>query len=531
MFAVLSAVAAASFALSVHWTHTSEPWAFFSLPTRAWELALGGLVAIAAPAPRAVPKHTAALVGWSGLAAVAWSVLFFSNSTAFPGVAALLPAAGAAALLVAGSVTSRHGPAVELGRRPLQVLGKVSYSWYLWHWPVIVLAAAKLGHPLAVWQGLLFSCLSLILAAVSFVLVEYPVHFSGFLSHRFRASLALGGALTVAALVASVVTAATVPALDGGGAVTHGRAEPRRGRCARDARAADRWTARVRSIEAPVSAAIAHSVSTSDVPSNLDPSLRDAADDKAPVFVDGCDDSFTDATVRRCQFGDTGSKTTIVLFGDSHAAQWFPAIDSIANQRGWRLVVLTKATCPPIEISIYSPILGRQFRECDEFRTAALARIRAEKPLLVIAGVARHYGPEYHFDVYGSEWISGLAAMVRDLHTITPNVIVLGPTPKPSQDVPGCLSQHLTDVVACVPARSGAVNVTGSTAERDAVTHAGGSYLPVAPWLCTSAQCPVVVDDLLVYRDDNHLTTTITTWLAPLVAAEIDAALHHSPTT
>ena len=213
------------------------------------------------------------------------------------------------------------------------------------------------------------------------------------------------------------------------------------------------------------------------MPSNLDPSLLGAAGDKAPPFVDGCDDSYTDTTVRRCQFGDTESKTTIVLFGDSHAAQWFPALDAIANQRGWRLVTLTKATCPPVEISIYSPVLGRQFHECDQWRAAALARIRAEKPLLVVTGAARHYGPEYHFQVYGEQWISGLAKMVQELRAITPHVFVFGPTPKPNQDIPSCLSQHLTDVGACVQSRSGSLDSSGSTRGAQG-RHGGGRQLP-----------------------------------------------------
>ena len=527
--AAIAAVAGASFALSVYWTHASQPWAFFSLPTRAWELALGALVALAAPAARRLPQQAAAVVGWLGLVAIGWSVVAFTDATPFPGVAALLPAGGAAALLVAGSVVARRSPAAVLAQRPLQVIGRLSYPWYLWHWPVLVLAAARLGHPLAVWQGVGFSVLSLLLSAASFVLVEYPIHFSTSFSNRPQLSLALGGVLTAAALVAAVLTAGTVPPLVGG----------------RPARVASNlatgtapaktdtnpWSARVQAIEAPESAAITSAVRTRDVPSNLDPSLRDAAGDKAPPFVDGCDDSYTDTIVKRCQFGDTASKTTIVLLGDSHAAQWFPALDAIANQRGWRLVTLTKATCPPVEISIYSPILGRQFRECDEWRAAALDRIRVEKPLMVVVGVARHYGPEYHFQVYGTDWISGLTKIVGELRAITPHVVVFGATPKPDQDVPGCLSAHLTDVGACVQSRAGSLNTIGSLAERTAVAQAGGRYLPVAQWLCTRSRCPVVVDNLLVYRDDNHLTTTITAWLAPLVAAELDADLHGAPAT
>ena len=99
---------------------------------------------------------------------------------------------------------------------------------------------------------------------------------------------------------------------------------------------------------------------------------------------------------------------------------------------------------------------------------------------MVIVGVARHYGPEYHFQVYGTDWISGLTKIVGELRAITPHVVVFGATPKPDQDVPGCLSEHLTDVGACVQSRAGSLNAIGSLAERTAVAQAGGRYLPVA---------------------------------------------------
>jgi hypothetical protein len=278
-----------------------------------------------------------------------------------------------------------------------------------------------------------------------------------------------------------------------------------------------------------VTAAIDAALRQQSVPSNLDPDLRNAAGDKAPVFVDGCLDSYTDTTVRSCAFGNTQSHQTIVLLGDSHAAQWFPALDTVANQRGWRLVVITKATCPPLEISLFSPILGRQFTECATWRANALARIRQEQPFLVVVGVARHYTDVYHFQVYGSDWMNGLTSIVHELRAVTPNVMVFGPTPKPNQDVPGCLASHLNDVPACNQLRAGAVNAVGSAGERAAVVGAGGAYLPVAPFLCGKTQCPVIVGNLLMYRDDNHLSTTVTTWLAPLVAAEIDATVHRAP--
>jgi hypothetical protein len=219
------------------------------------------------------------------------------------------------------------------------------------------------------------------------------------------------------------------------------------------------------------------------------------------------------------------SRTTVVLFGDSHALQWFPALDGAAKGRRWRLVALTKATCPPVALSFWSPALGRPYRECDQWRASMLQRIRAERPSVVVLGAARHYGDVYHFEMYGPAWISGLARTVRQVRATGASVVVLGPTPKPTVDVPDCLSGHLRDAVACTSPRAKAVNDSGLRAERRAVLRAGGGYLDVTPWLCTRSTCAVVVGNLLAYRDDNHLSTTYTTWVSPVIGSVLQEAL------
>jgi SGNH domain (fused to AT3 domains) len=174
-------------------------------------------------------------------------------------------------------------------------------------------------------------------------------------------------------------------------------------------------------------------------------------------------------------------------------------------------------------------VLGRPFRECDRWRNATLKWIRAERPAVVVLGAARHYGPEYHFQVYGPAWTSGLADMVRQVRATGARVVVLGPTPHPKGDVPDCLSQHLSNAIDCAQPRPQAVNARGVRAERASVQRAGGTYVDVSPWMCARSTCTVVVGNLLVYHDDNHLSTSYPAWLAPVVAFELDQVLHAGP--
>jgi hypothetical protein len=289
------------------------------------------------------------------------------------------------------------------------------------------------------------------------------------------------------------------------------------------------YVAQLASTTAQVQQAVARSLPVNIVPANLSPSIPDADADEPPVFVDGCLDSYLSTAVDSCDFGDTTSHTSVVLFGDSHAAMWFPAVDSAANKLDFNLFNWTKATCPPLMVPIFSPVLGRNFVECDEWRQNVLDQIAQVHPALVILGVARHYTDIYGFTPYSPQWLQGLAAMVSAIRKLGPKVLVIGPVPKPPFDVPGCLSVHLSSATACTVPLTVGINQTGLAAERTAVTRAGGSYLDAQPWFCTTTTCAVMVDNLLVYRDDNHLTATYASYLAPAMTDELAIALGIRP--
>ena len=523
--AVLALAGAGSFVLSLRLTAVSQPWAFFSLPTRAWELAAGGVVALVAPRLGRLPGLAAATLGWLGLEAILWSATRLGVSTPFPGTAALFPVAGTVLVIAAGCAGPRLGPDLLLGRWPLQLGGRLSYAWYLWHWPLLVLAPVVAGHPLGRWQNLGLAAASGLLALATVKLVEDPVRFSARLRVRPGRSLALGAALTTLAAAASLGAAALVPTPRGHGLAAAPAAIRAPHQPTRRSRTEDPQAARLASLSAPVKRAVAEAVTARTVPANLDPPLASAHANQPRPALEGCLIRWLGVDSGPCVYGSTTSHTTVVLFGDSHALQWFPALDRAARAHRWRLESLTKTTCPPVGLSFFSPVLGRPYRECDQWRATILARIRAERPALVVLGAARHYGDVYHFQVYGRPWISGLAKTVRQVRATGARVIVLGPTPKPRVDVPDCLSRHLRNAVACTTPRAVAVNTGGLRAERRAVLAAGGAYLDVTPWLCTST-CAVEVGNLLAYRDDNHLTTTYTSWLAPLLAFQLDRTLH-----
>jgi len=521
---VLVLVAAASLAAAVLWTRTSPAWAFFSLPTRAWELAAGGLVALSIHQWRRLPLLPATIVGWGGLALIVLTCTQLGPRTPYPGTAALLPVLGTALVIGAGPVTGGLGAGRVLCRPAMRAIGRVSYSWYLWHWPVLLLMPPLLGEPAGLPARLSATAVSGGLAVITLHLVENPGRFAAALRRSAKASLTVAAAASAAAACACMLLLNVVPV-----PVGHGAAAPRANIVAVPpttiAPAMSPEEAAVQHAFAQARDAVAASAGLRAVASNLDPPLAKAPADKAAVFVNGCVRSWREIGQGECATGDIASPTTVALVGDSHAAMWNPAFQHLAEQRHWRLETLAKVTCPLQDLHITSPYLGREYTECEQWRAQIVNRLKAEHPRLVVLDMSRRYGADFGFTSYDPAWIDTLGRTVAQLRSIGAAVLVLGPVPDPGSSVPTCLSGHVDDATACAPARPVAVDDGGVSAERAATTAGGGHYADLTDLFCTADRCPVIVGNTLVFRDDNHVTTEYAQLLTPVFGALADRAL------
>ncbi|MBN3511751.1 acyltransferase [Mycolicibacterium septicum] len=510
---VLAVVAAASLMVSLWWTQTMPPWAFFSLPTRAWELAAGGLVALTAAHWRSLPPVCAALVGWGGLALILATCTQLGTATPYPGSAALLPVMGTALVIGAGCAIPDLGVGRLLSKPVMRGIGRLSYSWYLWHWPVLLLAPALFGHGLGLAGRLAMMVMALGLAILTLHLVENPTRFAAALRGSSWRSLAVGATATGVAVCAGLVLLAVrpVPTASGPAAVPVAAIGPARA-------AAPPLTP-----EQQVQAAVAASADLGAVPSNLSPPLGNIT--KPEAFVNGCVLSWMDVAVPDCTSGDVNSATKVALIGDSHAGMWQPALETAARQSHWRLDTFAKVTCPPMKLPILSPYLGREFTECKQWRADVLTRIAKERPALIVLDVVRRYGADFGFVSYDQTWLDGLTRLVSQLRGTGARVLVLGPVPDPHTTVPTCLSAHMDDASACAPDRPIAVNDNGIAAEAAAVQAGGGQYARLDQYFCTDRRCPVIVGNTLVFRDDNHITAEYAQLLSPVMARLTESAL------
>jgi peptidoglycan/LPS O-acetylase OafA/YrhL len=523
---VLAFVGVVSFALSLVVTDIASFVAFFSLPTRAWQLAAGGLIALTAGQWRRLSAKCAAVAGWAGLALLVVACTKLSTATPYPGSAALLPVAGAALIIGAGCAAPSWGCGRVLSLPPMRAVGRVSYSWYLWHWPVLLLAPVLLGQPLELAGRLVAVLVSLGLAVLTLWLIENPSRFASSLRRSTARSLALGGVATAIAVIVNLALMVLMPAPVGRG--------PEAARLTVTiSRVADggirQHDIAVEGAFAQVAAAVTASADMKAVPRNLEPPLNTAAGEIRAFVHSGCMRNLYQAVQPECAMGDTASSTTMALIGDSHATMWVPAFRRIAEEKHWRLEALGKGECPPMNMPVANSIRHVMYVKCEQWRAEIVERMRAERPKLIVLTMFRGYGGGHAYTPaympYGRAWLDGLTRLVRELRDIGSHVVVLGPIPDPHSVVPVCLSGHLDDATACSPLTSTAVNRAGIAAELAATESGGGEYVDLTDLFCTALRCPVVVGNALVYFDDNHLTAQYAEALAPVIGAVADRAL------
>ena len=534
----VSILSVASLALCIWQTTQSQPWAFFGLHTRAWELGIGALVALGWKYVEQLPTNFRAVIGWLGLFAIVISGLTITEKMAFPGKLALLPVVATALVLMAGQ-HAHWGPQRILSLQPLQWIGARSYSIYLWHWPVLIIAESHAARALTVTERLIAIAASVIAASLSHHFLENPVRHSVSLQAKPRLALMVGGALIVMSLgvgfvlrtssvalstdviadapvaIASTTTSTTAPVVS-----TDSTVAP-----------VETTTSLVTIPEgpppsivnptAPIDAVIAGAL-TDEVPANLQPSLRGASGDKPEIYDNGCHVNLISIEPKICEYGDTTSDFTVALYGDSHAAQWFPALNQIAIDHQWRLIILTKMGCTAIDLITANSLVGPTYPGCRPWREKVLERFVAENVRVVlITNSNRLTDPSTGQPFADSIVKAGYATLIPQLQSMGINPVVITDTPYPGTDVPICLSKAIKNVGSCAVTRDKGIRANRQQTSIDVAVENNAQYLDVSHWVCTIDTCPVITGNILMYRDSHHLTTTYVQFLTPLIDAAI----------
>ncbi|WP_343318017.1 acyltransferase family protein [Arthrobacter sp. TMP15] len=495
----LVVLAAASFVHSAIFSTQSHDIAYFATSTRIWELALGGITALVIGSMRLTPLSQLA-AGWLGLATVLASAMYFQTSMAFPGFVALAPVVGTILIIVAGvpvkdgSVLNPLGFSNVLSLRPMTYIGDISYSLYLWHWPVIVFYILIKGHVPGVLGGAGILVLSLLLASLSFHQVEQRFRFGKQAvqrgGRRFRPRVCNGTAYTlgVSLVVMSLIAAAgpwvtvQVKALQG---------------FAQSQMALPAYPGAM-AFDSTRPAAV-----PADMPIIPDPAI--AIKDVPLTNKNGC--AVYDPTKiadSQCRYGNPSGSKKIVLIGDSHASQYADPLAAAAAKNGWQVRAMVRNGCP---FSASPPASATTtYSNCSSQNKVSLKKILKLKPeRVVVAGMTPYgYKKALQWGWSSNESLTdGYIQMLSPLMDAGIQVSVIADTPYPETSIPDCVDKNGSGSAKC----STALKPVNDPLVRAAQKIEGVQIIDLNTYICRNGVCPPVIGNVLVFRD-NHLTAT-----------------------
>lgn len=501
-FAILatSLIAAGSLALCITVTAYDPSAAFYSTQTRAWEFAVGAILYLLLRDRPPTRQSFQAVLGAVGALSIGYAAVFFDGSTPFPGWRAIIPVVGAVAVIAAGTGNTKQRCIVTrtLQSRMLVAVGDRSYSIYLWHLPIIGLAHLRAPTWSASITGRTsLAAASVLVGAIAFQLVEDPARSARLLRRWSLPSAAAVAACVVAPLIITFAAPIVKPLSAGGAAASAVRGNPPR--------------------------------DPGFVPSDLIVPLDKVSRDSAVIYHDGCHLSALAVVGPACIFGDKTASRTLVLVGDSHAAQWFPAFEDYALHKHFRLISLTKSGCMFDDLAQYMATLKRTYTECVGWYVRTLERIKQTHPSLIVTSGATYAYAEHHSGLAGpavSLVLSHLRAGVRDLLRIAP-VLAIGDTPHWPYDPSTCLARNLSRSGACSGRPNQLIDIPLEAALRDGVQRMGAVWFDPTPFVC-NATCPLIDGNVVMYFDSTHLSATFARTLSGEVGSAIDSVLHKS---
>ena len=439
-----------SLLLSIYQTQTSPIWAFYSLPTRAWELGFGALLLFV---PDSLWKNR--FIPWLGAIGIAIASFTFNESTAFPGINALLPVAATVALIGSISIWPRFFNDLS-NNRISQWLGAISYPLYLWHWPALVLPSSALGRPLRIRERIFCIALTILLAHFTSKYIEQPIRHKKIAGKKIYLFFV---GTTVISLVAGLI----------------------------------------------ISSTSSSTISIKGTQYKFD--LAQVVQ-RPVVYDDGCHVNYGESESGECLYGDKNSDSTIVLFGDSHAAQWFPTLEKLARERNFKLISLTKSACPAV-------VLPRNDKgayknsDCNQWRENSINRIKKLRPQAVITSSFQYFTPASGYSDRDKWWSDGQRELLSLLRGTSEHLIYISDTPHPSRDIPSCLASR--DYDSCNSTQKSSFQIID-----------GFEKIDPTPWLCTDL-CPAIQNGYVVYRDASHISIDAALSLKPQLEAALIA--------
>lgn len=486
VFAAFAIMFVASFVLSVYLSETSPMLAFYMMPARVWQFALGSAVYAGmhvaldwrAETTGESGRIAATLISLAGAALIVGSATFLGPDIVYPGWYALAPSLGAALLIAAGRLSDRAGMAAVLRSRVLVWVGDRSYSIYLWHWPVLILGNA-LGISASLTGTVCLVMLSLVLAALSYRFVELPFW-------KGRYCLAIPRHVVVYAATAIAVSVT----------VFHF-----------------------------VEREIFHDKVESIVADGYD--LRMDADPRVYLSGLNCDTGHFNTQIVPCPLGNKESERLAVLLGDSVGAQWSPAIAEIFGSPDWQLLVLTKSACAIVDKTWFYKKAGGDYVVCTEWRNKVLDYIDQVEPDVLFIGSSAFY------NFTTEDWIGGTRRILDRVASSANNVVLIPGAPRLSFDGPSCLEDPWRFSFRLIDGKRECEEALTETKSNDVAHYlrqsaqgfANVTVLRLGDLVCPNRRCAAqTLNGIAVYRDSQHITASFALSIVPEMRSGLVAA-------
>jgi peptidoglycan/LPS O-acetylase OafA/YrhL len=471
---------------------------YFNPAARLWEFAVGSILAVLVDRVR-MSAIVALVLGWAGLALIVATAAVIPASAPFPGLAALMPVGGAAMMLIAGGGGKQPGGSAGalLSAPILQRAATISFTVYLCHWPILVFYQEAVGTTrLSVLQGGTVVAIAVVAAIAIKRLVEDPMRrawSAPWLQRRRPAVVRMFPFAVAAVLAVANLAMAASWQRHFQGIETRYLATPR--------------------VPAPPRPILR---GDTRLPAGIDPQLITIGDLLPEPYGNGCDTKERSSEVVVCVTGSRNSRAPVIaLIGGSHSTQWYPAFKTIVGRHDLRLVSITKSACPIDGVYNGFARTGASAQNCRLWAEEAVRRVIALKPAMVFTTATRP-GPGNFGDVVP-------ASFVRVWRTLTAHgipVLAIRDTPRAeTYRVPVCIDRNRDDPTRC--------DMVRATHLSDPSPVAGGAPIPLvrfmdlSDYICAPTRCPVLIDGIVVYHDNSHLSVPFVERLTPLLEAHV----------
>ncbi|GAA2104764.1 acyltransferase family protein [Microlunatus panaciterrae] len=518
VLAGLVVVVGGSLAYSIQATSTEPASAYFVTPTRMWELGAGALLAVmtrlaAARLGRDAERERAGgrwtLLAWLGLAAVALTAVTYTGATPFPGWQALLPVLGTVAVIGAAAAPAGLSPTRLLRLRPVQWMGDISYSVYLWHWPLIALLPAVSGGHLGRLDKFAILVASLVLGTLSKRYVEDAFRFGRRVPGIRRTYVLAAVAMSVVLVLAGLQVVE----------IQHRQQQAR----------AELEQALSGDNPCFGAAAWSSKVTCQPVPySDILPSPADAAKDKSDAYSDNCWVYPPFRTTKSCIFGDKNGQVSIALLGNSHAGHWLPALQEIAKQKHWKITTFLASECTPSTTPVQWDTDAKQAGCLKWAKSVQRQIIKGHFDLVVASNRNGHPAVGLTNKKSQSAWQAGYRDYLSTLDRAGVHVSVIHDNPFPGKPIPDCLAENPDQMHTCDGRPDRWVPRDPMVAAAEELHSSRLSTVDLTRYFCDEQSCPAVIGGVIVYFDGSHITKTYSRTLAPYLLGPLTAAVAKS---